>query len=119
MARLARSAASILTMALLLMGSKAQASIIPPIGLAPGSEYQLIFVTQGTIKATSSQESTYNTFVTTQAALNTNLPSATWTAITSVTGTAASSNAPYLSLRLQYAGIVGGRRKFWRIVLRL
>jgi hypothetical protein len=70
------------------------ADIIPPIGLAPGSEYQLIFATADTTTATSTDITTYNTFVTTQAGLNPSLPSATWTDIGSTATVAADVNAP-------------------------
>lgn len=74
--------------------SQVKADIIPPIGLAPGSEYQLIFVTGATTNAESTDISTYNTFVTNEAALNPLLPSATWNAIGSTATVNASDNAP-------------------------
>ena len=76
-----------------------QAAIIPPIGLAPGSPYQLVFVTAGSIDATSPNESTYNTFVQNQAALNPLLPESVWHAVTSTAdGTNAQDNAPSAGL---------------------
>lgn len=74
--------------------ARAEADIIPPIGLAPGSEYQLVFVTADTTTATSTDITTYNTFVQNEAALNASLPSATWTAIGSTATVSASVNAP-------------------------
>jgi hypothetical protein len=99
MTRQSCSTASILTLAMLLLGRMAQAAIIPPIGLAAGAPYQLIFVTADSIDALSPFENQYNTFVTNEAALNPSLPTATWHAITStVDSTDASTNAPWLSL---------------------
>lgn len=69
----------------------AHASYMPP-NLAPGSTYRLIFVTSGTIDGTSSDESTYNNFANSQAALNSSLPSTTWSAITSTEATSALAN---------------------------
>jgi hypothetical protein len=77
------------------------ATVIPPIGLAPGSPYQLIFVTTDTIVGSYGTEAPYNAFVNAEAALgvSSGLPSTTWTAITSTAdGTKASDNAPWLGL---------------------
>ena len=74
--------------------AKLMADVIAPIGLAPGSEYQLIFVTYGTTNAESSNISTYNAFVAAQAALNPELPAATWTAVASTDAVDALTNAP-------------------------
>jgi hypothetical protein len=41
--------------------------IATPPGLAPGEEFRIVFVTDGTINATSSNISVYNTFVTNDA----------------------------------------------------
>jgi hypothetical protein len=70
------------------------ADIIAPIGLAAGSEYQLIFVTYGTTNAESNDISTYNAFVSAQAALNPLLPAATWDAVASTATVEALTNAP-------------------------
>jgi hypothetical protein len=77
----------------------AMASFIPPTGLAPGSEYQLLFVTSGTTQALNQDVNNYNNFVTNQAALNPALPSTTWHAIVTVVSpseviTNAAANAP-------------------------
>jgi hypothetical protein len=70
------------------------AAIIPPIGLAPGSQYQLIFVTVDKLDALSSTEAPYNAFVAAEASLNPSLPVAIWHAVTSTTdGTNANTNA--------------------------
>jgi hypothetical protein len=70
------------------------AAIIPPIGLAPGSQYQLIFVTADKLDALSSTEAPYNAFVAAEVSLNPSLPVATWHAVTSTTdGTNANTNA--------------------------
>lgn len=77
------------------------ATVIAPIGLAPGSQYQLIFVTADTIVGSYGTEAPYNAFVNSQAALgvSSGLPSTSWTAITSTAdGTKASDNAPWLGL---------------------
>jgi hypothetical protein len=73
------------------------AAVIPPIGLAPGSQYQLIFVTADTRRADSADIGSYNTFVTGEAALNPALPQGvTWNAVaSSLSGpTEAILNAP-------------------------
>jgi hypothetical protein len=71
----------------------AHASVISPIGLAPGSQYQIVFVTSGTTNAESTDIGTYNTFVTNQALLNPSLPTATWSAIASTATVNANVNA--------------------------
>jgi hypothetical protein len=73
-----------------LSAPQLMAAVIPPIGLAPGSQYQLVFSTAGTISGTSATETTYNSFVTAEAALNPLLPVTSWRAVTS---TADGSNA--------------------------
>ena len=78
------------------------AAIIPPIGLGPGSQYQLIFATHDGIAATSSAISTYNTFVTNQAAQNSALPSTTWTAVVSTDTVNADVNAPNIKVAGSY-----------------
>jgi hypothetical protein len=67
----------------------ARADFIPPAGV---TEYRLIFVTADTINATSSNIADYNSFATSEAALNPNLPSTTWTAVASTDGESAVSN---------------------------
>ncbi len=93
-----------LSMVLSLLGTTVEAtpivgSIVAPIGLAAGSSYQLIFVTRGTHDGESADQSVYNSFVSTQAALNPDLPSTTWHSITTASGgTLYSANAPWLNL---------------------
>jgi len=83
--------------------SAAQAAlVVVPPGLNPGDQYRLVFVTDGTRDATSSDINDYNTFVTNQvtgSALATQLttagftPSAiTWKAIGSTDSVAARDN---------------------------
>jgi len=60
--------------------------------LALASEYRLAFVTDDTTDATSSDITTYNSFVTADAALNLSLPSTTWTAIASTPSINAAAN---------------------------
>jgi hypothetical protein len=79
----------------------ALADVIPPIGLAPGSSYQLIFVTDSTTNAMSSDINYYNSIVQTEAAGDPLLPLATWTAVAVTYGTAGDyeSNSPvYLGI---------------------
>ncbi len=73
-----------------------KAAVIPPIGLAPGSQYQLIFVTADPQNALSSDINDYNTFVSNEAALGVSfgLPSASWTAVASTSSVDANVNAP-------------------------
>jgi hypothetical protein len=81
--------------AIALPAAPLSAGVIPPIGLAPGTPYQLVFVTQDGITGTAGTEAPYNAFVNAEAALSPTLPSAIWSAITSTAdGTAANLNAP-------------------------
>jgi hypothetical protein len=92
--------AAALTMAMLAGTTMADA--ILPTGLAPGTQYQIAFVTADTINGASGSASTYNDFVTAQTALSPSLASlgASWTAITTTAdGTNACDNAP------AYAGV--------------
>jgi hypothetical protein len=80
-----------------LYGTHLVANVIPPIGLAPGSQYQLIFTTADLHTAVSTDIATYNAFVTNEAALGVpfGLPSgSTWTAVASTHAVAANVNAP-------------------------
>jgi hypothetical protein len=78
-----------------LSASHLMAGVIPPVGLPPGSPYQLIFVTADAIPATSPIEAPYNTFVNSEAALSPTLPASSWHAMTSTAdGTNANVNAP-------------------------
>jgi hypothetical protein len=77
------------------------ASIVTtPAGLAPGSTYQLVFVTTDGFFATSTSISDYNTDVTNEAALNATLAAfaalngVTWTVVGSTTAVNATTNAP-------------------------
>ncbi len=69
------------------------AAVIPPIGLSPGSPYQLIFVTADTTQATSSNIADYNSFVQTEAlaSLSSVVQSASWAAIVSTADVGSSS----------------------------
>ena len=62
----------------------------------PGNEYQILFVTSGSIAATSTNIADYNSFVTQQADLNPTLAAlgATWNAIASTPSTNAIDNCP-------------------------
>ena len=71
------------------------AGFVPPIGLAPGSQYQLMFVTADSIVGSYGTEAPYNAFVNAEAAANPSLPSTTWHAAASTfDGTSANVNAP-------------------------
>lgn len=84
-----------LELVLFLVIGTVMADVIPPIGLAPGSKYQIMYVTSGTINGESSDINVYNTFVQAQAALNPSLPAATWSAVASTYyGVDANVNAP-------------------------
>ena len=60
--------------------------------LATGSTYRLAFITSDPTTATSSDIATYNSFAASEAALNTSLPSTTWSAIASAGSTSAVMN---------------------------
>lgn len=60
------------------------AAVIPPVGLAPGSQYQLIFVTAASIAGTFDTNAPYNAFVNSEAALSPTLPATTWHSVTSM-----------------------------------
>lgn len=66
----------------------AHAAFTPPTS----GPYRLLFVTSNPTKATSPDISTYNTFVTTVAGLNTSLPDTSWAAIVSTAATSALTN---------------------------
>jgi hypothetical protein len=66
-----------------------------PVGLAPGSQYQVLLVTQGVRNATSSNIADYNAFVNAEVALNPLLPSGvTWSAVSFTDTITAQVNAP-------------------------
>jgi PEP-CTERM motif-containing protein len=80
-----------------LYGTHLIGAVISPIGLAPGSQYQLIFATADLHNAVSTDIATYNAFVTSEAALGVpfGLPSGvTWTAVASTSTVNANVNAP-------------------------
>jgi hypothetical protein len=70
-----------------------KAEVILPTDLNPGDKYQIIFVTEGTIDATSPDISVYNAFVTSEAGKSGDLPSADWYAVASTTSIDAKNNA--------------------------
>jgi len=80
-------------------GSYAGTIYLVPPGLAPGDQYQLVFVTSDTFDATSSDISTYNAEVSAEAALNPALSAfdalngVTWTVIGSTATVNANVNA--------------------------
>lgn len=107
---------SCLVLLLSVFTTTASAVVTLP-NLAPGSEYQLIFVTSGTVTATSPDIVVYNSFVNTQASLNPSLPSASWFAVVSTPAIDAVSNAPTYSNIPIYntAGqlVASGASAFW------
>ena len=81
--------------AVALPATQVMATVIPPIGLAPGSHYQLIFVTQDGTQATSTDINFYNAFVANEASLNPLLPPGViWHAVGTTPSLQASVNAP-------------------------
>lgn len=85
------------TVAAFGLAGELRAGIIPPIGLAPGSQYQLAFVTSDWFSPTSANIADYNQDVNAEAALNPSLPSTTWTAVVSTPTVSANQNAPWSS----------------------
>ncbi|MBX9791349.1 MAG: PEP-CTERM sorting domain-containing protein [Pirellulales bacterium] len=76
-------------------------NVLPPAGLAPGSQYQLIFRTFSTTAATSDDIDYYNAFVANEAASGVpyGLPAGvTWRAIASTPTVNARDNAPWVGL---------------------
>ncbi len=81
--------------AVTMLSGTAIAQVTPPAGLAPGSEYQIMFVTADATSGTSTNISAYNTFVTEEAEQSTSLPTGvTWSAVASTPTTNAIDNAP-------------------------
>jgi hypothetical protein len=88
-----------------LPARRVHAEWIPP-SLPIGSQYQLIFVTEGVRDATSADIADYNAFVTAEAALNPDLPATTWHAVASTASVAAAGNAPQLAFVYNTQGIL-------------
>lgn len=98
------------------------AIIISPPDLNPGDNYRLIFITDGSTNATSSDVATYNSFVAAEAAAITALNDlgTTWTAIASTatvdardnTGTNPSSTGVAI-YRLDGTRIADDNADFW------
>lgn len=85
-----------------LPATRLMGTVIPPIGLAPGSEYQLIFVTAGATYAWPTDISFYNSFVNSEAALSPSLPATTWYAVGSTQTVNANVNAPNVIVNGSY-----------------
>ena len=78
-----------------MIGGIATADVIlSPYETTPGNTYQIAFVTAGYTTAESSDIDYYNSFVASQAALGTSLPTTTWTALGSTQTVSAIDNAP-------------------------
>lgn len=74
-----------------------KATVIPPSGLAPGSQYQVIFVTFSTLTATSSNIDDYNAFVSSEGAFGVQFglsSGVAWHAVASTATVDAKDNAP-------------------------
>ena len=84
------------------LATQLPAAVIPPVGLAPGSQYQVIFVTGTTTNANSADIGYYNNIVQTEAGVAAaffGLPGGlTWHAVASTPTTDARDNAPSLGL---------------------
>ncbi|MGA2031290.1 MAG: PEP-CTERM sorting domain-containing protein [Thermoguttaceae bacterium] len=83
------------TVVAMMLGGTAMADTILPQGLAPGSQYEIAFVTADSTVAESSNIATYNSFVTSEANEDGILKSlgATWNAIGSTSTVNANVNA--------------------------
>lgn len=79
--------------------SSAFAAFVPP-NLPIGTQYQLLFVTSGTLSGHDTDIETYNAFAAAEAALNPALPLATWHAVVSTHLVNASTNAPSSNMRV-------------------
>ncbi|MEO2046322.1 MAG: hypothetical protein ABGX16_07090 [Pirellulales bacterium] len=91
-----RSRIPAIILLLCILQTTVNASVYLPAGLNPGDQYQLAFVTSGTVDATSSSIATYNDHVMTDASLNPILGTSdgvTYTAIASTSDDHARDNA--------------------------
>ncbi len=86
---------SVIAAGLVGLPALAQAGSFTPPTTGP---YLLAFVTTNTTAATSSDIATYNSFVTSDAALNSALPATTWSAIASTANVDALANIGYASI---------------------
>jgi hypothetical protein len=79
-----------------MITTQLRADVILPTGLAPGSQYEIAFVTSDGTTATSSNIADYNNFVTSEANQDPILASlgVSWNAIASTTTVNANVNAP-------------------------
>jgi hypothetical protein len=87
-----------LMLALAGLQQVASGAIVPPTGLAPGDNFRIVFVTSGTMDATSSDISDYNTYVRGLASLANmdtyGVQSVSWYALASTDTVDASVNVP-------------------------
>jgi hypothetical protein len=93
--------------AVTLSGTPLMAQVVLPVGLSPGTQYQLIFLTYDSFPTpTDSNIADYNSFVTTEANQNSTLAAldVQWNAIVSTATTAANANAPSSGLVYNTAG---------------
>jgi hypothetical protein len=82
-----------------LIATQLRADVALPMGLAPGSRYEIAFVTADSTAGTSANISNYNDFVRTEANQDATLArlGVSWNAIASTTSVNASVNAPFSS----------------------
>jgi hypothetical protein len=111
-----------LALAATAIAGTAMAQVVPPKGLAPGSQYEIVFATYDTTFGTSSNIADYNNFATQEAALSSSLPaSVAWKAIASTPTINAVNNAPsYASVPIyNTAGqlVASGSAQLWSGVL--
>lgn len=91
---MSRLFSGLVSLVVLAVPAQLHATVIPPSGLASGSQYQLVFVTRDTTTAESSEIGDYSAFVSAQAALNPSLPSGIiWHAVASTALVNAMANA--------------------------
>jgi hypothetical protein len=104
-------AASIATLAVLAAAASYGGVITTPVGLTPGTQYQLAFVTTDAFPANLSTIATYNGDVASEAALNAVLAAfdtangVTWSVIGSTTTVNAVGNAPSSGLVYTLNGV--------------
>lgn len=80
-------------LAVLMFAGTAISAVVLPTGLAPGSEYLVIFATADTTTAESRDINYYNSFVTSEAAQSSPLSSVTWKVVAATDSVSAYDNA--------------------------
>ncbi len=72
-----------------VLPTAAMADVVAPIGLTPGADYRILFITLDGIAGTSSHIATYDAFAASEAALSATMPSLTWQAVLSTVSVSA------------------------------